>query len=465
MNFKAFKSICILLMMSFAASGQSTFRFRGEVANPEERSIIVTVYRNWVEDPQDFTLQIDDRNKFSFEILLDEIGYIDIHYGDHGLYSWIVEPGDDIYLKFDRNNFAGSFFPVGKGSQKWVYLAEQKRLFEDEKDWDMEVQKLHKISKKGFYDLTTYLQNEQINLLNKYRSVVSDDFYTLRRADIIGKTNQYNLEYLVSNNGFSKQKPEDFDLKTLNSRLQHKSQDYGLFIESFLENYSESKNYNPKTNHQEFVLIKSFFMDLDLVEKSVVERILATKIVGYLDTYGYTDENELIVGAFRDFCKNKAYVNYVVGKFNKLKALKPGNEAQAFALPDASGKTVQLKDFKGKNVFLSFYASWCGPCLNDMSFIPIVNNYFKDQKDLVFVSVSIDTEQDFKEFVQNQQISGVNVNTGGNTKIISDYAAESVPRYYLIDKAGTIIAESIIEPSADEGRALIKQIERILYSK
>jgi len=463
---KSLRLFFILLFIAARVSGQSTFKLRGEVAHPDGSNLIVTVYRNWVEDPQDFTLTLDDRNKFAFEIILDEIGYVDIHYGDVGLYSWIIEPNDDIYLKFDRSNFDKTFMPVGKGSQKWVYLLEQKRVFEDEKDWDLEVQKLNKISKKGFYELSNFLLNEQMNLLNKYKASVSDEFYTLKRADIIGKINLYNLEFLVSNNLFGKQQQaNDFDLRILNPRLQNKSQDYGLFIEAYLENYAEAKNYNPKTHHQEFVLIKSFFLDLDLVDKSVVERILASKVVSYLDLEGYNDENELIVGAFQEFCKNKVYNNYVVSKFNKLKALKPGNDAQPFALSDGDGKTVELKDFKGKNVFLSFYASWCGPCLNDMSFLPIVNNYFKDQKDLVFLSVSVDTPQDFNDFVKNQQITGINVNIGNNTKVVADYAAESVPRYYLIDKSGKIIAESIIEPSADEGRALIKQIERILYLK
>ncbi len=455
----------VFLFAGFLSQAQSTFRLRGEVAHPQERSLIVTLYRNWVEDPQDFTLHLDDRNKFAFEILLDETAYIDLHYGDEGLYSWIIETGDDIYLRFDAEKFAPSFEPSGKGARKWAYLAEQKKRFEDDKDWDLEVQKLHKITRKGFYELTEYLQNEQIGLLNQYKAEVSDEFYTLKRADIIGKINQYNLEYLISNNLFAKQKPEDFNLKVINPRLQSKSQDYGLFVESFLENYAESKNYNPKTHHQEFVMYRSFFTDLDLVQKSVMERILASKVVGYLDSDGYTEENELIVGAFQEFCRNRGYINFVVNKFNKLKSLKPGSEASPFTLNDANGRSVSLKDFRGRNVFLGFYASWCGPCLNDISFLPIVSSYFKDQKDLVFLSVSVDQESDFREFTQNQQITGVNLNIGNQSKVVTDYAAESVPRYYLIDKNGMIISESVIEPSADEGRALIKQIERTFYKK
>ncbi len=51
-----------------------------------------------------------------------------------------------------------------------------------------------------------------------------------------------------------------------------------------------------------------------------------------------------------------------------------GNPAPEFALPDASGAVIQLKDFQGQRVLLNFWASWCHSCVNEM---PLLNEAYK----------------------------------------------------------------------------------------
>ena len=212
----------------------------------------------------------------------------------------------------------------------------------------------------------------------------------------------------------------------------------------------------------EYESIKGYFSEKDLIDKQLIERILATKILNYLDNFGASEETKLLVASFKEFSKNKIYSAVLMEKLNKLQNLQNGKEAKSFILPDEKGNLVSLKDFRGKNVVLGFYASWCGPCLEDFKYLTIVDNFFKEQNNLVFVFINMDQFEDFKKLLIDKKPLGKHLNGIDNPDLRKVYNTELLPNYILIDKAGTIISDKVEEPSSDEGRALIQQIERLI---
>lgn len=62
-------------------------------------------------------------------------------------------------------------------------------------------------------------------------------------------------------------------------------------------------------------------------------------------------------------------------------------EAPGFSLPDLTGKMIRLKDFRGKVVFLNFFATWCVPCREEM---PAMDRLYRTYKDKGLVVLAVD---------------------------------------------------------------------------
>jgi thiol-disulfide isomerase/thioredoxin len=63
--------------------------------------------------------------------------------------------------------------------------------------------------------------------------------------------------------------------------------------------------------------------------------------------------------------------------------------APSLALKDAAGNTLTLQDEKGKVVLLDFWATWCGPCRTETSWLIELSNKYKD-RGLIVLGVSMD---------------------------------------------------------------------------
>src|SRR5579862_9359999 len=67
-----------------------------------------------------------------------------------------------------------------------------------------------------------------------------------------------------------------------------------------------------------------------------------------------------------------------------------GDVAANFNLKDLKGNSVSLSSMRGKVVFLNIWATWCGPCREEMPSMETLFNSFKNSKDFVMLAVSQD---------------------------------------------------------------------------
>ena len=139
--------------------------------------------------------------------------------------------------------------------------------------------------------------------------------------------------------------------------------------------------------------------------------------------------------------------------------------APDFTLTDQYGNTHTLSDYKGKTVFLNFWATWCGPCKSEMPDIQaLYQNYGENSGDLVVLGVANPGIQDVSQDEVEQFLTDhgytfpVLMDTTG--QVFAWYGISAFPTTFMIDANGNVygyvpgamsasIMESVVRQTMD----------------
>ena len=139
------------------------------------------------------------------------------------------------------------------------------------------------------------------------------------------------------------------------------------------------------------------------------------------------------------------------------RGLGPGDAAPDFALTDFNGKPMRLADYRGKLVLLNFWASWCGPCLEEMPRLSALQRNY-GVLGLRVIGVSMDDEAaPAKRLLAKRPVDypiGL-----GDEKLGERYGGIlGLPQSFLIDRHGLILARY-------KGEADLSRIEATIKSQ
>lgn len=142
--------------------------------------------------------------------------------------------------------------------------------------------------------------------------------------------------------------------------------------------------------------------------------------------------------------------------------------APDFTLVDQFGETHTLSEYKGKTVFLNFWATWCPPCRQEMPDIQaLYETYGGNEEDLIVLGVANpktedhpynqdETQDKVTEFLSDNGYSyPVVMDTTGD--IFSTYGISSFPTTFMIDKEGKVYGYVTGAITADIMESIVKQ--------
>lgn len=122
--------------------------------------------------------------------------------------------------------------------------------------------------------------------------------------------------------------------------------------------------------------------------------------------------------------------------------VKVGDVAPDFSITLTTGKTVQLKELKGKIVMLQFTASWCGVCRKEMPFIES-DIWQKHKNNPNFALIAIDRDEPLEtvlKFAESTKITyPIGLDPAANIFALYAQREAGITRNVIIDKTGKIV--------------------------
>lgn len=116
------------------------------------------------------------------------------------------------------------------------------------------------------------------------------------------------------------------------------------------------------------------------------------------------------------------------------------NSAKApdFNLKDQYGVVHSLENYKGKVIFLNFWATWCPPCKKEMPDVEsIYKEYGENKKDVVILGVNSEKENEVKKFLKDKGYTFPTL-IDENSEVMRKYFIQAFPTSFVIDKEGNV---------------------------
>jgi len=163
-----------------------------------------------------------------------------------------------------------------------------------------------------------------------------------------------------------------------------------------------------------------------------------------------------------EYSEQKIIAQNIINGITK-EVLKESSDAPLFTLKNDNNDDVSLSSFKGKHLYINFWANWSIPSQKEMKIMEMMYKKYKSK--IEFISICTDNEmkkmQSFKK--NNPSYDWTFLHADSKSTVVKDYNVRTLPLYFLIDDNLKIIQAPAARPGGSTERMTEDNIEKIFY--
>ncbi|MDX9845728.1 MAG: TlpA disulfide reductase family protein [Tenuifilaceae bacterium] len=462
MNYKSLAFVALIALASCSNFGPKEVELSGQINNLDNNYALLI--SKGVTD----TLWLNDDGSFITKFMLEEPTYFTLRAGRIRNTIYLA-PGDNLNVLVDITNPTNN--PVVEG----------KCALANNLIWENN-QTISELS-RGFRDLYQLPLDEFEQELDSIKSmlhgkisgfgVTDKDFVSLEKAriDYHFKSLRYDYpDYFSRISGEEFVAPESFfafmsDMNFANPKHFSINEYTGLVYKHIQKTYRDELAKDEHKGKSEF--------ERNLMLFGMIDSLVPNQTIK--DYYKYTSTSETVKWASLEVAKNVAeyflantqttvYTDIIRKALDKRMLLAPGQPAPEFTLTGIDGNTYSLSDFKGKLVYIDFWATWCGPCKRQLPFLKTMKEAYKG-KPIAIIAISLDDDKNaWVKMVTEDKLDGIQLHADRAwlSDVAQQYQVFAIPTFVLIDGEGKIIEYPAPRPSDPETGLLVDKHLKLL---
>ncbi|CAI8154501.1 MAG: Thiol:disulfide interchange protein TlpA [Formosa sp. Hel3_A1_48] len=441
-------SLCVVLLLASCTKDKAVVSLQGKISNPlDSGKTTELIIINDIEfgSPAAFkkTIEVQANGTFSDTLKIPCGGIYTFMYSDYAVGSVYMEPNNNLELYFDNKNFEPSLEFKGEHAEASNYLKKT-----DKEDFEL---------MNATFELFDPTKKDINNFLDSLNLAKSKGLETLKNVspEFIDLMKNKTEISLLSTGYYLQGVLNEIDPKMAEKHKKHKDR-----VDSF--NYDDEALYRQSRDLKEF-MIQNFYALKEQSEKeqfvekvahfksTIIKNDFARFLISMI-SHEMPQEHEFLTASVHQLTKDKTVISGLESKLDDIANVVKGKPSPQFTnYINHAGGTNALKDYRGKYVYIDLWATWCGPCIDEITYLKKLEKKFEG-KNIHFLSISTDTDTDaWRKMVTEKNLGGVQlIADKPDSDFITKYQVTGIPRFILIDPEGIIVHPDMLRPSQEK---------------
>ena len=400
-----------------------------------------------------YTSEISSDGYFAFRLTINEPELVSLNYADKRALIFL-QPNDTLRIEGNGLDFNGGLKFSGKGAADNEYLKTYFKKYPGETNQFK--LKQYKSGNYWYSNAPSFDQQMMTQEPSKFRATMdlrkesAQTDFDFFQSNHSGELSAAFIEFLdteiifdwayhllLYGNVFQKKyniQPDFFDFADITPIDIETIGNYWYreYLKAYMDHLHQSRGASGYPNIEKYNIASEYLSGRSLYFMQ-----------SHLIARGFkSNDPTTMIGKYWEFIEVNQYAEFsakLSNIYQQAMKFASGSPAPGFELASLDGSVKSLSDFKGKVLYLNFWASWCKPCVKKMENLKSIQPELK-RAGVQFVNISLDKSKDtWKNTIANKGFEdAIHLYADGEISggVAATYGVKILPQYFIIDKDG-----------------------------